>query len=234
MNISIDDLVSSFSASHVSQEAMDIATLQVIPLLLFSRLLLNVNQSQLSKVIYYPSQGQPGVHSVTRRNSYAQPCPTPTPSSATAPSFHWEWDDSSRFRGQNTAPYAVRSCDIDDEMADEQSVEDLLNAPTPIQSQPGTPQRQQPPRYRPAGQLPSSFGSPAYDNNSQSSHFANTDPFYLAAVQTATIPPPPSFFAQAARPAPNSPFNLGLSAQQAHHALEVESRTVLVGPGQGR
>jgi hypothetical protein len=30
MNISIDDLVSSFSASHVSQEAMDIATLQVI------------------------------------------------------------------------------------------------------------------------------------------------------------------------------------------------------------
>ena len=32
MNISIDDLVSSFSASHVSQEAMDIATLQVIPL----------------------------------------------------------------------------------------------------------------------------------------------------------------------------------------------------------
>lgn len=29
MSISIDDLVSSFSASHVSQEAMDIATLQV-------------------------------------------------------------------------------------------------------------------------------------------------------------------------------------------------------------
>jgi hypothetical protein len=30
MSVSIDDLVSSFSASHVSQEAMDIATLQVI------------------------------------------------------------------------------------------------------------------------------------------------------------------------------------------------------------
>lgn len=29
MSVSIDDLVSSFSASHVSQEAMDIATLQV-------------------------------------------------------------------------------------------------------------------------------------------------------------------------------------------------------------
>ena len=117
-------------------------------------------------------------------------------------------------------------------MEDEQSVEDLLNTHTPIQSQPGTPQRQQPPRYRPAGQFPP---SPAYDNNtSQSSHFANTDPFYLAAVQTAAIPPPPSFFAQAARPAANSPFNLGLSAQQTHHALEVESRTVLVGAGQGR
>ncbi|KAH9065187.1 hypothetical protein EDB83DRAFT_2519797 [Lactarius deliciosus] len=196
MNISIDDLVSSFSASHVSQEAMDIATLQ----------------SQLSKVIYYPSQGQPGVHSVTRRNSYAQPCTTPTPTSATA-SFHWEWEDTSRFRGQNSTPYAVRSCDVDDEMADEQAVEDLLNVQTPMQSQPGTP---------------------ATTTTTKSSHFANTDPFYLAAVQTAAIPPPPSFFAQAARLGPNSPFNLSLSAQQAHHTLEVESRTVLVGAGQGR
>jgi hypothetical protein len=74
---------------------------------------------------------------------------------------------------------------------------------------------------------------------SASSHFANTDPFYLAAVQ-ASAPPssftsaPPSFFAQAARPAPNSPFNLTLSAQQGHHALELESRTVLVGAGQSR
>ncbi|KAH9045743.1 hypothetical protein EDB85DRAFT_56043 [Lactarius pseudohatsudake] len=211
MNISIDDLVSSFSASHVSQEAMDIATLQ----------------SQLAKVIYYPSQGQPGVHSVSRRNSYAQPCTTPTPTSATA-SFHWEWEDTSRFRGQNSTPYAARSYDGDDEMADEQAVEDLLNVHTPMQSQPGTPQRQQPPKYRPSVQFSS------YDNTSQSSHFANTDPFYLAAVQTAAIPPPPSFFAQAARLGPNSPFNLSLSAQQAHHTLEVESRTVLVGAGQGR
>ena len=234
MNISIDDLVSSFSSSHVSQEAMDIATLQVIPLpLFFSLISHDTNQSQLAKVIYYPSQGQPGVHSVTRRNSYAQPCTTPTPTSATA-SFHWEWEDTSRFRGQNTTPYAMRSSDIDDEMADEQSVEDLLNPHTQIQGQPGTPQRQQPTRYRPSGQLPPSFGSPVYDNTSQSSHFANTDPFYLASVQAAAIPPPPSFFAQAARPAPNSPFNLGLSAQQAHHALEVEPRTVLVGAGQGR
>jgi len=35
MSVSIDDLVSSFSASHVSQEAMDIATLQVFPLSFF-------------------------------------------------------------------------------------------------------------------------------------------------------------------------------------------------------
>ena len=181
-------------------------------------------------MIYYPSQGQPVV---SRRNSYAQPCTTPTPTSATA-SFHWEWEDTSRFRGQNTTPYAVRNCDMDDEMEDELAVEDLLNAHAPIQSQSATPQRQQPPKYRSTGQFPSSIGSPTYDNTSQSSHFANTDPFYLAAVQTATIPPPPSFFAQAARPPPNSPFNLGLSAQQAHHALEVESRAVLVGAGQGR
>ncbi|KAH9978117.1 hypothetical protein BGW80DRAFT_1249706 [Lactifluus volemus] len=250
MSISIDDLVSSLSASHVSQEAMDIATLQVIPP--SSSLPLNlVNpekciQSQLSQVIYYPSQSQSGVHCVTRRNSYAQPCNTPTPTSATA-SFHWEWDDATRYRGQNPAPYVapppLHDCDVDDEMQDEQTVEDLLNAHTPNQCLFDAPlaQRQQPQKYRPvsSGQPfpmpPPPPPPPTYDNipglSGSPSHFANTDPFYLAASQTA---PAPSFFAQAARPAPNSPFNLNLSAQQAHHVLEVESRTVLVGAGQSR
>ena len=43
MSISIDDLASSFSASHVSQEAMDIATLQVFLTPLRSRI--HANQS---------------------------------------------------------------------------------------------------------------------------------------------------------------------------------------------
>jgi len=149
---------------------------------------------------------------------------------------------------------------VDDEMEDEQTVEDLLNAHQ-FQQQPVTPphQRQQPSKFRPpTGQQhhqpfssalspppPPSFGSPIsvlYDATpaapASSSHFANTDPFYLAAVQTppssSLAPTAPSFFAQAARPAPNSPFNLNLSAQQGHHALEYESRTVLVGAGQSR
>ncbi|KAH9180040.1 hypothetical protein EDB89DRAFT_2147704 [Lactarius sanguifluus] len=184
MNISIDDLVSSFSASHVSQEAMDIATLQASP----------AHALSLAATV---------MHSHV---------PHQPPTSATA-SFHWEWEDTSRFRGQNSTPYAVRSCDVDDEMADEQAVEDLLNVQTPMQS--------------PAWHATTT-------TTTKSSHFANTDPFYLAAVQTAAIPTPPSFFAQAARLGPNSPFNLSLSAQQAHHTLEVESRTVLVGAGQGR
>jgi hypothetical protein len=92
---------------------------------------------------------------------------------------------------------------------------------------------------------PPSLGSPMqmmYDATpvqSATSHFANTDPFYLAALQASSsssssspfAPTPPSFFAQAARLAPNSPFNL---AQQGHHALELESRAVLVGAGQSR
>jgi hypothetical protein len=246
MSISIDDLVSSLSASHVSQEAMDIATLQVFPPSLSLNLVNFVEnsiQSQLSKVIYYPSQGQSGVHCVTRRNSYAQPCNTPTPTSATA-SFHWEWDDANRYRGQNppyVAPPPLHDCDVDDEMEDEQTVEDLLNAHTLNQCQFDAPlaQRQQPQKYRPvsSGQpfpMPPP-PPPTYDNtpglSGSPSHFANTDPFYLAASQTAS---PPSFFTQAARPAPNSPFNLNLSAQQAHHVLEVESRTVLVCAGQSR
>jgi hypothetical protein len=93
---------------------------------------------------------------------------------------------------------------------------------------------------------PLMLGSPGmYDATpvqSAPSQFANTDPFYLATVQASFsssssspfTPTPPSFFAQSARLAPNSPFNLNLSAQQGHHPLELESRTVLVGAGQSR
>jgi hypothetical protein len=91
---------------------------------------------------------------------------------------------------------------------------------------------------------PPLLGSPTlYDATpaqSASSLFVNTDPFYLAAVQSSSSSSsfaptaPPSFFAQAAHPAANSPFNLNLSGQQGHHALELESRTVLVGAGQSR
>jgi hypothetical protein len=157
----------------------------------------------------------------------------------------------------------VRNGDVDDEMEDEQMVEELLNAHTPNQLQSVTPphrqqqqqQQQQPQKFRPPtvhqqhqqsfspALSPPSLGSPMqmmYDATpvqSATSHFTNTDPFYLAALQTSSsssspfAPAPPSFFAQAARPAPNSPFNL---AQQGHHTLELESRTVLVGAGQSR
>ena len=208
-------------------------------------------QSQLAKVIYYPSQAQPGAHCVTRRNSYAQPCNPPTPTSATA-NFHWDWDDAARYRGQTPTPYLppapLRSCDTDDEMEDEQTVEELLNTHTPNQIHSmAPPHRQQLSKFRPptaqqqqqfstALSPPPPLGSSTmYDAapaQSASSLFVNTDPFYLAAVQSSTAPP--SFFAQAARPAPNSPFNLNLSGQQGHHALELESRAVLVGAGQGR
>lgn len=141
-------------------------------------------------------------------------------------------------------------------MEEEQAVEDLLYAHTPNQIQPAAvtlPRRQQPPKFRPASgpqqyqqqQQPFSsalspqsppLGSPmlyeATPGQSASSHFANTDPFYLAAVQNSSpslASTTSSFFAQA-----NSPFNLNLSAQQRHHALELESRTVLVGAGQSR
>ena len=219
-----------------------------------------LSQSQLANVIYYPSQGQSGgAHCVTRRNSYAQPCNPPTPTSAST-NIHWDWDDAARYRGQNPTPYVapppvpLRSCDTDDEMEDEQTVEELLNVHTPNQMHSVTPQhRQQLSKFRPTtaqqqqqqqfstALSPPPLGSPTlYDATpaqSASSLFVNTDPFYLAAAQSSSSfapTAPPSFFAQAARPASNSPFNLNLSGQQGHHALEVESRTVLVGAGQSR
>jgi hypothetical protein len=223
-----------------------------------------MSQSQLANVIYYPSQGQSGqARCVTRRNSYAQPCNPPTPTSATA-NFPWDWDDAARYRGQNPTPYVapapvpLRSCDIDDEMEDEQTVEELLNTHSPNQMHLVPPphrqqlskfrhttaqqqqQQQQQQQFSTAFSPPPQLGSPTlYDATpaqSASSLFVNTDPFYLAAVQSSSLAAtaPPSFFAQAARPAANSPFNLNLSGQQGHHALDLESRTVLVGAGQSR
>ncbi|THH14876.1 hypothetical protein EW146_g5528 [Bondarzewia mesenterica] len=56
-----------------------------------------------------------------------------------------------------------------------------------------------------------------------------TDPFYIAAVQ-ATQQPSTSFFAQSVWPAHTSPFLSKTPAQpQPMHAMEIDSRSVLVG-----
>ncbi|KAI0269315.1 hypothetical protein BC834DRAFT_1039864 [Gloeopeniophorella convolvens] len=182
MSFSIDDLVASFATSHVSQEAMDIATLQ----------------TQLAKTLCYPAPAQPGpAHPVTRRNStsYAQPCNTPT---HTAPAFHW---DDPRFLHP-----------VDDDMADDQAVEDLLGARAPASPTPTTAAH----RFRPA-QPPH---SPPFDApGGASSLFASADSFGFAPPMQAA----PSFFAQAARPAPGSPFA---------HTHQLESRAMLVAAGQ--
>ncbi|KAG5353721.1 hypothetical protein E4T56_gene5065 [Termitomyces sp. T112] len=86
MSISIDDLANSLSASHVGQEALDLAALQ----------------AQLAKTLFASSAAHSSnPQRVSRKTSFSQPCNTPTftnftqlvDSQATAAGPSWAADD---------------------------------------------------------------------------------------------------------------------------------------------
>ncbi|KAG6906562.1 hypothetical protein DXG01_013190 [Tephrocybe rancida] len=111
MSISIDELTNSFSASHVGQEAMDLAALQ----------------AQLAQTLFGQSIAQSSrPQMVSRKTSFTQPCNTPTytnfshfsePQSATTGPSSWSFDSSR-----------------DDMEEDERMVEDLLVPRSPTAS----------------------------------------------------------------------------------------------------
>ncbi|KAJ7929189.1 hypothetical protein B0H13DRAFT_2248196 [Mycena leptocephala] len=114
MSLSIEDLCASLSSSHVGQEAMDLAALQV----------------QLAQTLF--CQSMASASATQRQDDYAQPCNTPTGRTPSA-SFSWgQMVDPSR----QSDPAPRRSTDehSHDEMEeDERMVEDLLipNSPMP-------------------------------------------------------------------------------------------------------
>ncbi|KAJ7499318.1 hypothetical protein FB451DRAFT_1385017 [Mycena latifolia] len=178
----MDDLCASLSSSHVGQEAMDLAALQV----------------QLAQTLF--CQSMSASSSVPqRRDDYAQPCNTPTGRTPSA-SFSWgPMIDPSR----HSEPSPRRNTDdhFRDEMEeDERMVEDLLIPTSPV-----TPRQQQ--NSSGAGRPPQS--APAYPPTETSpSLFTTTDPFYMAQLQAAQNygVAPPSVFSQAAFPSQQSPF----------------------------
>ncbi|KAG6853226.1 hypothetical protein C0991_005893 [Blastosporella zonata] len=111
MSISIDDLTNSLNASHVGQEAMDLAALQ----------------AQLAQTLF----GQSIAHSsgpqrVSRKTSFTQPCNTPTFTNFT---------HLTESQGTMSAPTSWSFDSSRDDMEeDERMVEDLLIPRSPTAS----------------------------------------------------------------------------------------------------
>ncbi|KDR74446.1 hypothetical protein GALMADRAFT_141483 [Galerina marginata CBS 339.88] len=231
MSFSVDDLVSSFSSSHIGQEAIDLATLQVRSILL----LMNDNadsnplQAQLAETLFSGSNysaphGRQTSLSTRGRTQNTQPCTTPTHRTPSlSSSFNHGWNmDTGRGRGNS-----VSSTYLDDMEEDERMVEELLIPSSPtLPSVSGSHFGNSFPTSTSASS--NSFSQNNTNNNGFSSYnhvysepspssptangslFTTTDPFYIAQLQASnnTAPQSPSVFAQNGRLAQSSPFAL--------------------------
>ncbi|RPD62057.1 hypothetical protein L226DRAFT_523385 [Lentinus tigrinus ALCF2SS1-7] len=226
MSMSVDDLVASFNANHIGQEALELAALQVCPppppLLVVYPSVTKGIQAQLSQTLFH--QSSPIPFNSPRLG------PSNTPISRTpSHSISLDHNEAARLRNGSTASSKMR-CSIDesqhemDEMdEDERMVEDLLLASPTSPSSPSPSFSRAVPPPSGAPQASSSVYRPRktslsvhmipldhshYDLPSpNTSHFATTDPFYLASLQGAhQHAQPTSVFAQAGRPSAHSPF----------------------------
>ncbi|KAJ7646144.1 hypothetical protein B0H17DRAFT_959244 [Mycena rosella] len=205
MSLSMDDLCASLSSSHVGQEAMDLAALQV----------------QLAQTLFCQSMTA-SASIPQRRDDCAQPCNTPTGRTPSA-SFSWgPMIDPSRHA--EPAPRRNTEDHFRDEMEeDERMVEDLLIPTSPMSprqqnSSAGRPQ-QNSPTYAPIEAAPSLF--------------TTTDPFYMAQLQATQNygVAPPSVFSQAAFPSQQSPFMMHSNFQRhstAQNPLSLDTHSLLV------
>ncbi|KAG9219504.1 hypothetical protein CCMSSC00406_0005398 [Pleurotus cornucopiae] len=193
MSLSIDDLVSSLSSSHIGQEAMDIAALQA-----------QLAQT-LAQAIQQSASGQ-----YTQRANRAQTCNTPI---AQTPSSSMSFADAQRFyetvprRGSQHDDYPYPATEQMEE--DERMVEDLL-MPQSSSATNGASSFEQHAyqNHSPSYTYTSPFTNDPYPNSS----FATTDPFYQQAAKSHSMnTSPSSIFSQAGRPSHHSPF---LAAQK--------------------
>ncbi|KZT74536.1 hypothetical protein DAEQUDRAFT_761379 [Daedalea quercina L-15889] len=216
MSVSVDDLVASLSSNHIGQEAIDLANLQ----------------AQLAQALR--NHASTSAQSIQRR-TYA-PSSTPlarTPSS----SMCWEPSEFARTRSSSAASGTQlrgideNKQDMDTTDEDEQMVEEMLFAspantslshPPLSSSSPATfsgmlSRRPSIPHVSSTlDTVPTELPSP------NTSHFATTDPFFLAQMQ-ASQSPAPSFFAQAGRPSAHSPFLIQSAfTQHTHHPVPPE------------
>ncbi|KAF5331567.1 hypothetical protein D9611_007560 [Ephemerocybe angulata] len=195
MSISIDDLVSSFSSSHIGQEANDLAALQ----------------AQLAQTLFAASSSSFASSSRFQSSPIPQgarePCTTPTPRSPVQSSFSsWGEIDRPAYRSRSSSISLSNSGYEDTE--DEMMVEGLLlpaSASTSAASENNhsIPFMQRTPSHSYHQRTPSM----SYDSAPPASPFTSSDPFYLQAQAHAQ-----SYFydnsniTQHGRPGMSSPF----------------------------
>ncbi|KAJ3713863.1 hypothetical protein FB446DRAFT_757841 [Lentinula raphanica] len=189
MSLSVDDLVSTLSSSHIGQEALDLAALQ----------------TQLAQTLF-PQSIAPS--SETSSDSFHPPCNTPT---GRTPSSSFSW-------GQvlDVQQRLSRRDEMIDDVEDERMVEDILVPSSPASngysashSQPlAYPHSQKSHHKGHYSRTTSSFPpSPSFPSSvSDSSSFTATDPFYLAQLQAMQNSSAPSALSQFGMPAQQSPF----------------------------
>ncbi|ESK93555.1 hypothetical protein Moror_1561 [Moniliophthora roreri MCA 2997] len=198
MSISVDDLVSSLSSSHIGQEALDLAALQ----------------TQLAQALFMQHAAST---SISPNNSsgerFTQPCNTPT---GRTPSSSISWGQM--MDAQRTNPTRWNSDESFrelDDAEDERMVEDILLPSSPVSPGPSSSStpfvqhqstRQSRSQSR-SGPMASPV-SPGFGTDSSPSIFATTDPFYLAQLQALQShnSSPASVFTQLGRPSQQSPF----------------------------
>ncbi|KIM42805.1 hypothetical protein M413DRAFT_10262 [Hebeloma cylindrosporum] len=226
MSFSVDELVCSFSSSHIGQEAMDLATLQ----------------AQLSETLFGgPSYGRQSQMRIPDRGRSKNTQPCNTPIARTRASSFSEWGNGvgmavdSRHGSRSNS-----SAGFDDMEEDERMVEELLMPSSPLTSSNPHISNQFPPASSSTylsssssfqGSIPTSphsqtvfasYGSDPSPSSPSSSQFTTTDPFYLAQLQasqafsnngnlnfnSSTGNQQPSVFAQNGRLTQSSPFAL--------------------------
>ncbi|KLO08263.1 hypothetical protein SCHPADRAFT_931891 [Schizopora paradoxa] len=244
MSISVDDLVNSFAANHIGQEAIDLANLQ----------------TQLAQALYYQQQQQQW-----GTTSAAAPCNTPT---ARTPSSSLSWalhESQNRRRSSSTASSSSMqhvsressmnggiaeeddTMEADDEYAVEQMVQTMHYASgtsSPVRYRHDSLQGSSSPiaftpHSRAAHGRHNSFAEPTSSPMSSSNDYNHTDPFYAAALAEAAartaFQPQQGFFAQLARPSQHSPFYTA-QAQQSNghpfsHPIGIDTRSRLTTAG---
>ena len=233
MSLSVDDLVSSLSSSHIGQEAIELAALQEY-----------LRQTGFGRPQADPSSSSMNMKTPRRRTSYAQLSNTPTVQTPLSTPSGW-----GGYEAKVGAASAM-------EEEDEAMVEDLLmpppSSPGPMQTQSAFHHPQSQYDY-PQNQTHNStsrstsrsrstssahYGRPQHssagDTSSSSSIFTSSDPFYLAQLQQASQPrTQPSAFAVQSSPftAQPSPF---YTQQHPHHYQTPQCMLVDMAPAYGR
>ncbi|KAF8075968.1 hypothetical protein FPV67DRAFT_391199 [Lyophyllum atratum] len=182
MSISIDDLTSSLSSSHIGQEARDLAALQ----------------AQLAQTLFGQSIARSSnPRQVSRRTSFTQPCNTPTFSS------NFSQFDDQRGQTATSKPGGFSFDTCHDMEEDERMVEDLLITCSPMSANHSAFQFSLP--LSPGSK--SHLTSNNQTSETSSSSFTSTDPFYMAQSQAQYHnPSPQSTFTQLGQLPQQSPF----------------------------